>query len=215
MMGRIDRPSGYAHVLVDEAQDLSPMQWRMLARRGRAASWTVVGDAAQASWSDLAEAGRARDEAFSGQERRGFHMDTNYRNAREIFDYARDVILPLVPDADIPDAVRETGVDPVDQVVEGSMASAAADAVDQLLGEVEGSIAVIAAGRWADRLAGLDGAGDGRVQVIDPLSTKGLEWDATVVVDPQGIREESPGGVRVLYVVLTRAAHRMHVLRPA
>ena len=122
MMGRIDRPSGYAHVLVDEAQDLSPMQWRTLARRGRAASWTVVGDAAQASWSDLAEAGRARDEAFSGQERRAFHMDTNYRNAREIFDYARDFILPLVPDADIPDAVRETGVDPVDRVVEGSVA---------------------------------------------------------------------------------------------
>ena len=215
MMGRIDRPSGYAHVLVDEAQDLSPMQWRVLARRGRAASWTVVGDAAQASWADLAEAGRARDEAFTGQERRGFHMDTNYRNAREIFDYARDVILPLVPDADIPDAVRETGVDPVDRVVEGSMADAAADAVDQLLGEVEGSIAVIAGRRWADRLSGLDGAGDGRVQVIDPLSTKGLEWDATVVVDPQGITEESPGAVRVLYVVLTRAAHRMHVLRPA
>ena len=215
MMGSIDRPSGYAHVLVDEAQDLSPMQWRMLARRGRAASWTVVGDAAQASWSDLAEAGRARDEAFSGQERRAFHMDTNYRNAREIFDYARDVILPLVPDADIPDAVRETGIDPVDRVVEGSLASAAADAVDELLGEVEGSIAVIAGGRWTQRLAGLDGAGAGRVQLIDPLSTKGLEWDATVVVDPEGIVAESPGGVRVLYVVLTRAAHRMHVLRPA
>ena len=215
MMGRIDRPSGYAHVLVDEAQDLSPMQWRMLARRGRAASWTVVGDAAQASWADLAEAGRARDEAFSGQDRRAFHMDTNYRNAREIFDYARDVILPMVPDADIPDAVRETGIDPVDRVVEGSLASAAGDAVDELLGEVEGSIAVIAGGRWTDRLAGLDGAGAGRVQLIDPLSTKGLEWDATVVVDPEGIVEESPGGVRVLYVVLTRAAHRMHVLRPA
>jgi hypothetical protein len=215
MMGRIDRASGYAHVLVDEAQDLSPMQWRMLARRGRAASWTVVGDAAQASWGDLPEAGRARDEAFSGQERRAFHMDTNYRNAREIFDYARDVILPMVPDADIPDAVRETGIDPVDRVVEGSLASAAADTVDELLGEVEGSIAVIAGGRWTERLAGLDGAGAGRVQLIDPLSTKGLEWDATVVVDPEGIVEESPGGVRVLYVVLTRAAHRMHVLRPA
>jgi DNA helicase IV len=50
--------------------------------------------------------------------------------------------------------------------------------------------------------------------VIDPLSTKGLEWDATVVVDPDGIVDESPGGVRVLYVVLTRAAHRMTVLRP-
>ena len=173
MMGRIDRPSGYAHVLVDEAQDLSPMQWRALARRGRAASWTVVGDAAQASWSDLAEAGRAREEAFSGQERRAFHMDTNYRNAREIFDYARDFILPLVPDADIPDAVRETGIDPVDRVVEGSVASAAADAVDQLLGEVEGSIAVIAARRWAERLAGLDGAGDGRVQVDRPALDQG------------------------------------------
>ena len=81
--------------------------------------------------------------------------------------------------------------------------------------EVEGSIAVIGARRWTERLAGLDGVGDGRVQVIDPLSTKGLEWDATVVVDPDGIVDESPGGVRVLYVVLTRAAHRMHVLRPA
>ena len=215
MMGRIERSSWYAHVLVDEAQDLSPMQWRMLARRGRSASWTVVGDAAQASWADLAEAGRARDEAFSGQARQAFHMDTNYRNAREIFDYARDVILPLVPDADIPDAVRETDVEPVDRVVDGSVAGAAADAVEQLLGEVDGSIAVIAARRWAERLVGLDGSGNGRVQVIDPLSTKGLEWDATVVVDPEGITAESPGGVRVLYVVLTRAAHRMHVLRPA
>ena len=215
MVGRIDRASGYAHVLVDEAQDLSPMQWRMLARRGRSSSWTVVGDAAQASWSDLAEAGRAREEAFAEQERRAFHMDTNYRNAREIFDHARDVILPLVPDADIPIAVRETGVDPVDRVVEGSLAEAASQAVEQLLGEVEGSIAVIAARRWEDRLAALDGAGDGRVRLIDPLSTKGLEWDATVVVDPEAITEESPGGVRVLYVVLTRAAHRMHVLRPA
>ena len=69
-------------MLVDEAQDLSPMQWRMLGRRGRYASWTVVGDAAQSSWPDPAEAGRARDEAFGGQQRRAFHMDTNYRNAR-------------------------------------------------------------------------------------------------------------------------------------
>ena len=83
-----------------------------------------------------------------------------------------------------------------------------------LLGEVEGSIAVITPLRWADRLTPLEGAGDGRVQVIDPLSTKGLEWDATVVIDPDAIIEESPGGVRVLYVVLTRAAHRMTVLHP-
>ena len=110
--------------------------------------------------------------------------------------------------------MRETGVEPVDRVVGGSLAAAATDAVDELLGEVEGSIAVITARRWDDRLAALQDAGDGRVQVLDPLSAKGLEWDATVVVDPEAIAEESPGGIRVLYVVLTRAAHRMHVLRP-
>ncbi|MGL4743872.1 MAG: HelD family protein [Dermatophilaceae bacterium] len=215
MHGRIERAEGYAHVLVDEAQDLSPMQWRALARRGRTASWTVVGDLAQASWGDLAEARRARDDAFEGQQRRSFHMSTNYRNAREIFDHARRVILESVPDADIPDAVRETGVEPVDRVVDGSLAEAAAGAVRQLLTEVAGSVAVITPRRWEHRLAALDEAGDGRVQLVDPLSSKGLEWDAVVVVDPDAIVEESPGGVRVLYVVLTRAAHRMHVLRPA
>ena len=215
LLGRIERASGYAHVLVDEAQDLSPMQWRMVSRRGRSASWTVVGDAAQASWPDLAEATRAREDAFAGQERRAFHMDTNYRNAREIFDHARDVILPLVPDADIPEAVRETGVRPVDRVVEGSLAEEVSDAVSAVLEEVDGSVAIVTPRRWEHRLSALDGAGDGRVQVVDPLSTKGLEWDATVVVDPDAISEESPGGVRVLYVVLTRAAHRMTVLRPS
>ena len=213
--GRVDRASGSAHVLVDEAQDLSPMQWRMLARRGRNASWTVVGDAAQASWGDRDEARAAQVEAYGSHEVRGFHMDTNYRNAREIFAYARDVILPLVPDADIPEAVRDTGVDPVDRPVDVPPTPAVEQAVEEMLAEVEGSIAVITPRRWADRLAHLDGTGDGRVQVIDPLSTKGLEWDATVVLDPDAIVDESPGGVRVLYVVLTRAAHRMTVLRPS
>ena len=117
LAGRIGKPDEYAHVLVDEAQDLSPMQWRMIGRRGRHASWTVVGDAAQASWTDAEEARAARDEAFGKQQRRGFHMATNYRNAREIFDYAAAIIRREVPDADIPEAVRETGHD----VVEGSL----------------------------------------------------------------------------------------------
>jgi RecA/RadA recombinase len=214
LMGTIGRPGGYAHVLVDEAQDLSPMQWRMLGRRGRAASWTIVGDAAQASWADGAEAARARDDALAGQPRQAFHLDTNYRNAREIFDYARDVILPWVPDADIPKAVRETGVDPLDLSVDGSVAEAAESALEDLVEAVEGSIALITPRRWADRVAHLDGVADGRVRVIDPLSSKGLEWDATLVLDPAAIIEESPGGVRVLYVALTRAAHRMSVVRP-
>ncbi|HEX2706328.1 MAG TPA: ATP-binding domain-containing protein [Candidatus Lustribacter sp.] len=60
-----------------------------------------------------------------------------------------------------------------------------------------------------------DGSAQGRVTVVDPMSAKGLEYDATVIVDPDAITAESPGGVRVLYVALTRAAHRMTVVRPA
>jgi hypothetical protein len=215
LQGRIETPGEYAHVLVDEAQDLSPMQWRMLGRRGRYSSWTVVGDAAQASWPDALEAGRAREEAFGSQERRLFHMDTNYRNAREIFAYAARVVRAQVPDADIPEAVRDTGVEPVELVAHpGRWTAVATDAVESLLAEVEGSIAVVTPARHAADLAGLAELID-RVVVIDPMSTKGLEYDATVIVDPDEITAESPGGVRVLYVALTRAAHRMTVVRPA
>jgi DNA helicase IV len=217
LQGRIETPGEYAHVLVDEAQDLSPMQWRMLGRRGRYSSWTVVGDAAQASWPDEQEAHRARDEAFGSQERRLFHMDTNYRNAREIFDYAAAVVRAQVPDADIPQAVRETGVQPgeITYAADGrpELAATATEAVETLLGEVEGSVAVITPARHATVLAALTELSD-RIVVIDPMSTKGLEYDATLIVDPDEIAAESPGGVRVLYVALTRAAHRMTVLRP-
>jgi RecA/RadA recombinase len=213
LQGRIGGPGEYAHVLVDEAQDLSPMQWRMLGRRGRYSSWTVVGDAAQASWGDDAEAARAREEAFGTQPRRGFHMDTNYRNAREIFDYAARVVREQVPDADIPRAVRETGADPLEVTAHRQdVRDAVTSAVDGLLDEVEGSIAVVTPARYAAELAGV-GEETGRVVVVDPMSTKGLEYDATVIVDPDEIIRESPGGVRVLYVALTRAAHRMTVVR--
>lgn len=213
--GEVGPPEGYAHILVDEAQDLSPMQWRMVGRRGRSASWTVVGDAAQASWPYPAEAAEARQEVFGDQEHRVFHLTTNYRNAREIFDYARRVIVRHVPDADIPDAVRETGVQPRELPLaadENAVLAAAESAVDELLAEVEGSIAVVTPARYAGRLAVLSSGGNGRVQVMGPMATKGLEYDATVVVDPDQIAAESPGGPRILYVALTRAAHRMTVL---
>jgi DNA helicase IV len=213
MSGRLDDPDEYAHVLIDEAQDISPMQWRMLGRRGRWSSWTVVGDAAQASWPDAAEARLARDQAFGAKVRTLFHMDTNYRNAREIFDHAADVIRAEMPDADIPKAVRETGVAPIITPVDpAGIPAAAATAVEALLGEVEGSIAVISPARWLDKLSPLSGDSSGRVNVVDPMSTKGLEYDATVIVDPAEITAQSPGGIRVLYVALTRAAHRMTVL---
>ena len=189
------------------------MQWRMLGRRGRWSSWTVVGDAAQASWPDAVEAREAREQAFGSQVRSLFHMDTNYRNAREIFDYAAEVIQTEMPDADLPQAVRETGVSPiVTSVPAESMPAAVGDAVDALLGEVDGSIAVISPARWIDSLQSVADVSPGRVNVVGPMSTKGLEYDATVIVDPAEITAESPGGIRVLYVALTRAAHRMTVL---
>lgn len=212
LMGRIGRWSEFAHVLVDEAQDLSPMQWRMVGRRGRWASWTVVGDAAQASWPDLGESAEAREEAFGRKEHRTFHMTTNYRNAREIFEFAEQVVRRYVDDPDIPQAVRETGHRPVQLATPlQQLAEIVTDATRTLLEQVEGSVAVIAPAEHADALATV-GELDGRVVLVDPMSTKGLEYDATVVVDPDEITAESPGGARVLYVVLTRAAHRMTVV---
>ena len=215
LQGAVERPRGYAHILVDEAQDLSPMQWRMIGRRGRHASWTVVGDDAQSSWSDRAESLRARHEAYGRGERRRFHMDTNYRNAREIFDFAADVIRREVPEADIPAAVRETGW-PVHEVstAAASLEQTLTQELARVLHLVEGSVAIVP-GTAQTALAQRVGALSERVVVVDPLATKGLEYDAVLVVDPDGIAEEAPGGVRTLYVVLTRAAHRMTVLRLA
>lgn len=216
LTARVTPADEFAHVLVDEAQDLSPMQWRMLARRGRSASWTVVGDDAQASWPDLEEARSARDEAFGRAARRHFHMDTNYRNAREIFEVAQRLIRVHVPDADIPRAVRETGHVPVDRAVAaGQVAEHTEQALADLVAQVDGAIAVIGPERWRQTLTPVLADYVERVTLLDPLSSKGLEYDATVVLDPEEIVRESPGGARVLYVALTRAAHRMTVLRVA
>lgn len=204
------------------------MQWRMLGRRGRSASWTVGGDAAQSSWPDAVEALSAREEAFGPAERRSFHMTTNYRNAREVFDYAAEVIRAHVPDADIPLAVRETGVpvrvrsvpvptarqydDPASAPRWSTVVAIVAESVDDLLDEVEGSIAVICPAEHVPPLLQLSSLGGDRVTVLDPLSAKGLEFDATVVVDPAAVVSATAGGVRSLYVALTRAAHRMTVV---
>lgn len=134
---------GYAHVLVDEAQDLSPMQWRMVGRRGAAATWTVVGDPAQSSWPVPEESARAREAALGDKQRHDFHLSTNYRNSKEIYDHAAAYAERVGLDADLPVAVRSTGVDPVSIVVD-DLEAAVREAVSELLGAVDGTVGVVA-----------------------------------------------------------------------
>ncbi|HEY3006115.1 MAG TPA: UvrD-helicase domain-containing protein [Kribbellaceae bacterium] len=206
-----DEPMEYAHVLVDEAQDLSPMQWRMVTRRGPHASWTIVGDPAQSSWPDPAEARAAMDAMLGTLPRHAFRLSTNYRNSAEIYRFAGSVIRRTVPDADLPKAVRSTGTDPEHRVVDGGkVAEAVRDAAGELLGLVEGTVGVIVTPSLRPAVdATLAEIADPRAVALTPLESKGLEYDAVVVVEPDRIVAETLGGVRALYVVLTRATQRL------
>ncbi|WP_122819051.1 HelD family protein [Nocardioides pantholopis] len=218
---------GFAHVLVDEAQDLTPMQWRMVGRRGRTASWTIVGDPAQSSWPVPEEASAARAEALAGKALHEFHLSTNYRNSAEIYEHAAAYAERVGLNADLPTAVRSTGVHP--KVVEGvaDLEAATREAVVEVAGAVGGTVAIVvpAARRseanawlasWPELAEDATGAraavdssvtpsGEDRVVVLTGLDTKGLEFDAIVVVRPEEIESEALTGRATLYVVLTRA----------
>ncbi|MEU5883216.1 ATP-binding domain-containing protein [Spirillospora sp. NPDC047279] len=261
--GVVEERPEYAHIVVDEAQDLSPMQWRMLGRRGRQASWTIVEDPAQSAWEDLdaartaMESALGNDQAAGGggrSQRRGkgrvrkrpappraryeYELTTNYRNSTEIAAVATRVLALALPGARPARAVRASGIDPVVRAVPAAeLADAARAAVEEQLDQVEGTIGLIVplpvppragdGGRpdlfaadggprpvtWSaadrDRLAaGLPE----RVQVLDVLEAKGLEFDAAVIVAPETVAAQSPRGLRVLYVAVSRATQRLTVI---
>ncbi|MFI1965982.1 HelD family protein [Streptomyces pathocidini] len=242
----------YAHVIVDEAQDLTPMQWRLVGRRGRHATWTVVGDPAQSSWSDPEEAAAARDEALGTRPRRRFTLTVNYRNPAEIAEVAAKVLALAMPGMESPEAVRSTGNHPRFAVANqshgavanqshgavanqshgavanqshgavadrshgavsgGDLGAAVREEARRLLEEVDGTVGVVVAmDRREEARQWTAGLGD-RVVALGSLEAKGLEYDATVVVSPAEIADESPAGLRVLYVALTRATQRLTVL---
>ncbi|MEU4553042.1 HelD family protein [Micromonospora violae] len=207
----------YAHVVVDEAQDVSPMQWRMIGRRGRLASWTVVGDPAQTAWTgDPEELTRARDQALGRRKRHDFTLTTNYRNSAEIFAVAAAEIRRLYPDLPLPTAVRSTGVEPVELVVPATgLETATVEAASALLAEVEGTVGVITPVPRRDEVAGWLGAlGGARLQVVTSLEAKGMEYDGVVLVAPSEIRADPGAGVRTLYVALSRATQRLTTIDP-
>ncbi|WP_431678836.1 HelD family protein [Kitasatospora sp. KL5] len=206
----------YAHVIVDEAQDLTPMQWRMIGRRARMATWTIVGDPAQSSWPFPAEAQSAMDEVLSGKPRRRHTLTVNYRNPAEIAEVAAKVLALAAPGTPSPSAVRSTGLEPrfaaVRETGAEAFGRAARSELERLLGEVDGTVAVVVPMDRREEAAGwAEGLGD-RVVALGSLEAKGLEYDATVVADPTGIAGESEAGLRVLYVALTRATQRLTVL---
>jgi DNA helicase IV len=215
----------YAHLLVDEAQDVSPMQWRMLRRRGASASWTIVGDPAQSSWTDTEEANRAIDEIIGTAPVRHFRMSTNYRSPSEVFDLAAKIVVADFPEADLPTAVRSTGhqprlLVPTDATPEHPTITAAMiNIVRALLAEVAGTVGVIcppsAKDELTTQLAQARLADADRVAVVTPVEAKGLEYDGVLVVTPDDIVAESPGGVRALYVALTRPTQRLVTLDAA
>lgn len=211
-----DRFQTYAHVLVDEAQDITPMQWRMLRRRGAQASWTIVGDPAQSSWPDREELAREVDSLIGMGQRRTFRMSTNYRSPAEVFDLAAKVVARDFPEADLPHAVRSTGIAPdLRTVHRGELAEMLQQLVDRLADQVRGTIGVITPpSREFDieqvlRGLELDAATRARLVCVTSLQAKGLEYDAVVVIAPDEIVAEHVGGTRILYVALTRPTQQL------
>ena len=218
---------GFAHVLVDEAQDLTPMQWRMVGRRGKAATWTIVGDPAQSSWPVPEASARARAAAIDGKQLHEFHLSTNYRNSSEIYAHAAAYAERVGLDADLPTAVRSTGIEPTVVTDVPDLEQATREAVAAVAAEVAGTVGIVVPvarrsevnawlASWPELAAEAPGAraavdsavapsADDRVVVLTGLDTKGLEFDGIVVVRPQEIEDESATGRATLYVVLTRA----------
>ncbi|MFC4336767.1 HelD family protein [Salininema proteolyticum] len=193
-----DRRWIFGHVIVDEAQELSPMMWRALLRRCVTKSFTVAGDLAQAG---TAAAPERWDDVFdpTGAQWRHCRLTVSYRTPAEILAVADRVLAEIDPKAPATSAVRRSGRDPWLQIAKGDLAEAVASAADDLA--AEGSVAVVSA-------LPLDLPG---VRVLTPRQAKGLEFDSVIVVEPDEISSGAQG-LRDLYVALTRATRQLGVV---
>ncbi|MFG1987943.1 HelD family protein [Streptomyces albidoflavus] len=217
--GLIERPAEYRHIVVDEAQDLSPMQCRAVARRAAHGSLTVLGDLAQgtapwaaADWPGLL-AHLGREEAVVTRLTEGFRLPA------AVAELANRLLPELGVDLEPVRSPRTGGEVRVERVADPAASVLAA--VTAALRR-PGSVGVIAAGPAAARLReALTAAGhtlarpggtQGRVTVLPASAAKGLEYDHVIAVEPAEIVRAEPRGLHRLYVVLTRAVSRLHVL---
>ena len=227
---RQDRGWRFGHVIVDEAQDLSAMAWRMIVRRCPSRSMTIVGDLAQTGtpWGATSWA-RALDPHAPGRWRQE-RLTVNYRAPAEIMAVAADVLASVAPHLAPPASVRETGNQPWHlRVDQADLPTRLAELVAAEAGEVAGGrLAVLVPAGQARSLgerlaAALPGttvahgpaALDAAVAVLTVTEAKGLEFDAVIVVEPASILAESPNGANNLYVALTRATQRLGVVHAA
>ncbi|MGW0868739.1 HelD family protein [Streptomyces sp. NPDC002611] len=207
-----DRTWAFGHIIVDEAQELSPMAWRLLMRRSPTRSMTLVGDPAQTA--EAAGVGSWAGILDPYVEDRWEHtrLGVNYRTPAEIMDAAAAVVRAEHPDFEPPSSVRSTGVRPWARATD-DLPGAVAKAVGELTPD-EGRLAVIAPRDLHRGLAArLDGVTAGAepdlthtVVLLDPRQAKGLEFDSVLVVEPGRY------GTSDLYVALTRATQRLGVL---
>ncbi|MEV8392195.1 MULTISPECIES: ATP-binding domain-containing protein [unclassified Streptomyces] len=217
-----DRTWAFGHIVVDEAQELSAMAWRLLMRRCPSRSMTLVGDPAQTgdaagcdSWQQILEPYVQRRWELS-------KLGVNYRTPAEIMEVAAEVRRLTDPLFEPPRSVRATGEGPlVRSAKPGDLARTAAALAIEHPGE--GRLAVIATAALLPRLAAeLPDASWGiapdltrPVVLLNARQAKGLEFDTVIVVDPEGIMDGSPRGTNDLYVALTRATQRLGIVRDA
>jgi DNA helicase IV len=221
-----DRTWAFGHVIVDEAQELSQMAWRLLARRCPARSMTIVGDVAQTGGPAGTTSWERVIEPLAGDRWRLARLTVNYRTPAEIMAAAAGLLAAIDPGQPPPQSVRETGVLP------WRMATTR-DALPLTLTELTaqetasaGRLAVIvpdarvrelgkAVSRaWPDVSFGDNPDLTREVVLLGARQAKGLEFDSVLIADPAEIIAASPRGRNDLYVAMTRSTQRLGVLHP-
>ncbi|MFF9865438.1 HelD family protein [Streptomyces sp. NPDC013953] len=225
LAGLVERPGGYGHIVVDEAQDLSPMQCRAIARRARSGSLTVLGDLAQGTTPWAARSWTAQLAHLGKPSAPVIPLTAGYRVPANVVELAGRLLATLDVDVPRPRSLRAGGEVAVRRVPSAGLAAATVGAVRAALAR-EGSIGVIATAPTAALLRdaltragigtgapGEEPAGpDARVTVLPAALATGLEYDHVVVAEPAAIVAAEPRGGHRLYVVLTRAVSRLDVL---
>ncbi len=219
----IGEPRTFGHVLVDEAQDLTAMQWRMLARRCPSGSMTLVGDPGQASKPGaVASWDVVLSHLPAHTTPRFVTLTINYRTPAEVMDVASRLLAVAAPTVEPSVSVRSTGDEP--RFVSAANGDLVTVAARQARGAFAqgGTVAVIApAAMHAPIVTGLSDLGatsgtadalDAPITVLDPTNAKGLEFDHVVVVEPSALVTADRPGLRLLYMTITRTTKTLTVV---